>query len=282
MGEGPGCTSQHLDAPAPRPLKHHPEAASGAQRSFTMRRFLSRFFGPRAATTRRARPANPTRRPLALEALEDRRVPSTLQIVSRVLSYTASDGVANNVGIALSGANYVITDVAETISAPNIPGNGTHTVTVPAASVDSMRFDLRDQADALVIESTVDPITVQGGDGDDTFTVRATAVGTTTSLLGGAGADTFNVGSVANTLDDIKGTLVLNGGSDPAIPDTVNLFDQGSAISNNYLVRDTSVTRSGGVAIVYREMEQLTLDAGAAADGVVATSPFTPVTLNMG
>jgi Ca2+-binding RTX toxin-like protein len=247
-----------------------------------MRRFLSRFFGHQAATTRRGRPANATRPPLAVEALEDRWVPSTLQVVNGVLTYTASDGVANNVGIALSGANYVITDAAETISAPNVPGNGTHTVTVPAVLVDSMRFDLRDQADALVVESTVDPISAQGGDGDDTFTVRATAAGTTTTLLGGAGADSFNVGSVANTLDDVKGTLVLNGGSDPAIPDTVNLFDQGSAVSNTYLVRDTSVTRSGGVVIVYREMERLTLGAGAAADGVVATSPFTPVTLNMG
>src|SRR5262249_44533322 len=227
----------------------------------------------RAATTRRARPANPTRRPLALEALEDRRVPSTLQVVNGVLTYAASDGVANNVGIALSGANYVISDAAETISAPNIPGNGTHTVTVPAVLVDSLRFDLRDQADALVLESTVDPIIAQGGDGDDTFTVRATAAGTTTSLLGGAGADTFNVGSVANTLDDIKGTLGLIGGADPGIPDRVNLFDQGSAVGNKYLVRDTSVTRSGGGAIVYREMEGLTLDAGAAADGIVVTTP---------
>src|SRR5262249_32316750 len=80
-----------------------------------------------------------------------------------------------------------------------------------------------------------------------------------------------------------------NGGPGPAfplfLPDRVNLFDQGSVAPNTYVVRDDSVTRSGGVAvIVYHEVEQLTLNAGAAADGVVVlgTVASTPVTLNMG
>src|SRR5262245_26145822 len=135
----------------------------------SMRRILSRLFANQANKTRGDRTTRKARDRLAVEALEDRWVPSTLQLVNGVLTYTATDGVANNIRIALSGANYVITDAAETISAPNIPGNGTHTVTVPAVLVDSMRFDLRDRSDALVVESTVDPVTVKAGDGDDTI-----------------------------------------------------------------------------------------------------------------
>src|SRR5262249_43683651 len=87
---------------------------------------------------------------------------------------------------------------------------------------------------------------------------------------------------------DIKGPLVLNGNlgteSQVFFPDIVNLFDQGSTVTNSYVVRDNSVTRSGGVLVVYNRMDRLTLNAGTAADGVVVvrTTALTPVTLNMG
>jgi Ca2+-binding RTX toxin-like protein len=304
-----------------------------------------------------------TRPHLTIEALENRWVPSTLQVVNGLLTYNASPGVANNLTIAISGANYVLTDTSEKISAPGLAGSGTNTVIVPIAFVDSMHINLGDLADRLTVAATLDPISVKAGVGDDiidvgrfatgllsgvqapvtvegeagsdsvrindtastapraytiaadkvtpvgsadvnyaaveqlavtagggadTFTVRATAAGTTTTLLGSAGADTFNVGSVTSTLDDIKGRLVLVGGGNPTIPflvpDSVNLFDQGNAVGNNYAVRDNSVTRSGIAAIAYSEVERLALNAGTAADGLVvlSTSLFTPVTLNMG
>src|SRR5262249_36059627 len=56
-------------------------------------------------------------------------------------------------------------------------------------------------------------LTATAGDQGDTFTVRSIAAGTTTVLSAGGGFDTFNVGSVANTLDDVKGPLSLIGGS---------------------------------------------------------------------
>jgi Ca2+-binding RTX toxin-like protein len=317
------------------------------------------MIGHKANHVRPSRSTKKARPSFAVEALEDRYVPSTLQILNGVLTYNASAGIANNVKIAISGDNYVISDTAETISAPGLSGSGTHSIAAPTGFVGSMVFNLFDQNDTLVVESTVSPIAVNAGDGNDTidlgkfvggtlgglqadvtvdggvgtdnlrinnpasslggvytvtptqvlatlscrvsyagaerlslaagaqndtFFLRGTAAGTTTTINGGNGADTFNVGNAINTLDDVKGTLVLLGGATDNRPDSTNLFDQGSSVSNSYVVRDTSVTRSGGVAIVYREMEQLTLSAGTAADGLVVGSTVagTPVTLNMG
>jgi Ca2+-binding RTX toxin-like protein len=324
-----------------------------------MRRFLSRLLGSKSTTSRRGRPTNKARLPFAVESLEDRCVPSTLQILNGVLTYNASAGIVNNVKIAISGNNYIFTDTREAISAPGLAGDGTTSVTIPTGFVGSMVINLFDQNDALVVESTVSPITIKAGDGNDvldvgkfvggtlsgiqaavtvdgeagtdtlrvndaasgsartytvtatkvtptggsdvnyaaverlnltagnqndTFFIRSTQAGTTTTINGGLGADTFNVGNASNTLDDIKGPLVLLGGATDNQTDRVNLLDQGSSVSNSYVVRDTSVARSGGVLVVYREMEQLTLNAGAAADGLVVlfTAASSPVTLNMG
>src|SRR5262245_34228458 len=103
-----------------------------------MLRSLARLFGTRATTQRRGRPAKKARPQLGVEALESRWVPSTLQVVDGVLTYTAGAGVANNLSVSLSGTTYTFRDTAETISVVGIPGStgsGTNTVTLPAAAV---------------------------------------------------------------------------------------------------------------------------------------------------
>src|SRR5262249_18610370 len=117
------------------------------------------------------------------------------------------------------------------------------------------------------------------------FNVLGTAAGARTTLNGTANSDLFQVGSSALTLDDIKGTLVLNGGSQGTLgTDTVNLFDQGSVVGNSYTLRVNSVTRTGAGVISYSDVEQLTLNAGSGADsaGVLGTADSMLVTLNMG
>jgi Ca2+-binding RTX toxin-like protein len=139
--------------------------------------------------------------------------------------------------------------------------------------------------------SGVENLVVTAGDFADTFNVRATAAGTTTTLHAGAGLDTFNVGSAANTLDDIKGPLSLDGG--PGLifhgfpifgSDTVNLFDQGSGVGRNYTLKAGTVDRTGAAPISYSFVERLTLNTGAFANRVAvqSTSVSTPVTLNLG
>src|SRR5205823_5436799 len=126
-------------------------------------------------------------------------------------------------------------------------------------------------------------LAVNGGIFPNTFNVLATAAGTRTTLTGGINGDTFNVGSTANTLDDIQGALILNAGSQgPFDHDTVNFFDQGSAVGHGYTLRDNSVARTGAAVVAYSGVEQVTVDAGSAADsvGVLATVAGRQVTLN--
>src|SRR5262245_61229537 len=97
-----------------------------------MFRSLARLVGPRANTKRRGRPH------LQVEALEGRWVPSTLQVVDGLLTYTAGPGVANRLTVSLSGSTYTFKDTAETISVLGIPGatgSGTNSVSLPSAAV---------------------------------------------------------------------------------------------------------------------------------------------------
>jgi hypothetical protein len=190
-----------------------------------------------ANTTRQGQLTNKVRYPLAVEALENRYVPSTLQVLNGVLTYTAGAGIANALAIAVSGNNYTFTETQEIINAPGLTGNGTHTVTVPENLVSRMNILL----------------------GDDN--------------------DTVDIG--AGTLAGIQAFVKVDGG---AGSDTVNLFDQGSTLSNSYVVRDNSIARSGSGVVSYSDVEQVKLNAGAAADSatVLATSASTFVTLNLG
>src|SRR5262249_21531704 len=109
--------------------------------------------------------------------------------------------------------------------------------------------------------------------------VESTAA--TNVLQGGSNIDFFLVGGVAGTLDNIKGTLLLNGGGSD---DVLKLNDSNDANANTYTVSDSSVTRVGSGTIKYSSMASLELDAGALNDSVtvVSTLAATPVSLFMG
>lgn len=335
-----------------------------------MLRSLARVVGPRATTDRRGRRPMKTRSHLAVEALEDRWVPATLQIVNHVLTYSAGNGVANTLTVSYGSGAYTLRDTAETISVLGIPGatgGGTNTVTVPSNALVSILLDLGDRNDALSIESTAHAASVMGGAGHDTidvgklvggnlgaiqgdvtvdgeadtdtlrvndtgsafarrytvtatrvavqvgatggfgvnyartenlavnagaasggiyadlFYVQATAATTRTTLNGGAGDDSFVVGNLANTLDDIKGTLTLEGGTHE-YGDGVFFVDHGSTARSYTLRTDSILARTGSAMIAYGNLEGLSLNTGDFADSVAVmrTLPETRVYLNLG
>src|SRR5262249_20901901 len=149
-----------------------------------------------------------TRPQLGVEVLEDRWVPSTLQVVNGVLNYTAGTGVANHLTVSLSGSTYTFTDSAETISVLGIAGatgSGTHTVSLPTTAVPpaGMLINLGDLNDTLSIESTASAISVQAGDGNDTIDVgkfggsTLGAVQAPVTVDGQLGTDTLRVNDPA-------------------------------------------------------------------------------------
>jgi Domain of unknown function (DUF4214) len=99
---------------------------------------------------------------ICLERLEDRTVPSTLDISGGSLTYTASAGIVNNLTIGLSTGNYSFTDTGETITltpgalAAGWTGSGTNTVVGPAASVTTnFTVNLLDGDDALEVDGAI-------------------------------------------------------------------------------------------------------------------------------
>jgi len=85
------------------------------------------------------------------------------------------------------------------------------------------------------------------GDGDDEFTVRATAQNTATLIQANGGADLVNVGSTAadndGNLDLIQGRLTVLGGANPVGPpeDRIYVSDYASTGRMNYLITPSMV-----------------------------------------
>jgi hypothetical protein len=90
------------------------------------------------------------------------------------------------------------------------------------------RFDPANNntADMAPIDyTTIHQLTLYAGTGNNVLGVLGTAAGTSTTVTGGGGNDTFTVGSAAQTLDTISGPLTLNGGAGSS---SLTVNDQGN------------------------------------------------------
>src|SRR5262249_8377191 len=100
--------------------------------------------------------------------------------------------------------------------------------------------------------------------GPDTVNVRASAAGTTTAILGGSGShQTFNVGSVDNKLDAIRGGVTVNAGTGGFT--TLNINDQGSTTAHTYTQTATTLNRSGAATITFFNITPLHINKGPVA-----------------
>jgi Ca2+-binding RTX toxin-like protein len=123
-------------------------------------------------------------------------------------------------------------------------------------------------------------VTMNAMDGNDIVNVLATAAGVTTTINGGAGDETVNIGSdpvtVANSnLNGILGAVTVNG---EAGADTLNIIDVSAAGNRRYEVTSTFVQRSNSARITYATTETLNLSAGSSNDAIVVLSTHTGVT----
>jgi len=109
------------------------------------------------------------------------------------------------------------------------------------------------------------------------------------TVLGEGEPDTINVSPVAKNLDNIQGTLIVNGGDGA---DTLNINDQSNPFGTSYTITSTAVTRSGAAAIYYRPklpfgtsaMEAVYVNAGSGSDtiSIQGTPSGTLVAVNGG
>lgn len=132
-------------------------------------------------------------------------------------------------------------------------------------------------------------IEFNGEAGTDTLVVRASAATSQTQLNGGTENDTFTLGSVANLLTGIAGTVMVDGGAQAAAPtatasvtaagqtitrtlqvgDTLTLNDQARAAAATYNLSATAFNRDTTVAAtVFTGIETINLNAGTAANDI--------------
>lgn len=134
-----------------------------------------------------------------------------------------------------------------------------------------------------VAYSGLEGLTINALGEDDNINVQSTAASTPVTVNGGDDDDTFNIGNALNSLDDILGAVTVNG-NDPTASDALNVNDQGDADPHGYIVTSTTVERDGAAAITYGTVESLTLNGGGGGNliNVQSTAAGTVVVVNAG
>src|SRR5207249_8275625 len=117
------------------------------------------------------------------------------------------------------------------------------------------------------------------GTAGDTFAVESTHAGTVTTVDGGAGGDTVNVGNLGHTLNGIDDLLIVKGGGNAG--DTLNLDDTGedgkSAVKGKGFDLAGLGLRDGGVD--YSGFKTLNIDMGTGRDRLTIESTVQEATV---
>jgi Ca2+-binding RTX toxin-like protein len=179
--------------------------------------FRGRNRSQRRTTNRAARGSQSSRLLSSLERLEDRSLLSVLIVAGGTATFTASNGIRNNLNITLDGTNYLIIDSSDNITVAGsgsaaCTGSGTNIVTCPGASIDRFDISLGDLDDNLKVNSTEADaqVTANGGAGNDVMVGAPVAANL---LRGDAGNDNLTGGAGADTLVGGDGDDVMNGGA---------------------------------------------------------------------
>jgi hypothetical protein len=137
--------------------------------------------------------------------------------------------------------------------------------------------------DTINVQSTpaTTSVTINAGAGNDTVNVESTTnFGLTINT--GLGSDTINVSLTLHDLDNIQGSLTLDGGSADTGYDQLNVNDQANTAVQTYGVNAFVLTRSGAPAITYSGFEALTLNTSSKGDTINVNDTRTTLTVNAG
>ncbi|MBC1253909.1 hypothetical protein GNE54_00490, partial [Trichormus variabilis V5] len=146
----------------------------------------------------------------------------------------------------------------------------------------------------------IENLTVELGDGANSFTVQNTNPNATTTITGGSGVDTINVQTInsvttingdagndvinvvspgAPTVNTIAAGLTINGGADT---DTITINDSGDTAANTGTLTSTTITGLSPATITYGTAETLNINLGAGADTFTISSTSATTTINAG
>jgi autotransporter-associated beta strand protein len=151
-------------------------------------------------------------------------------VLGGTLQVTGSLSANTSVSVA-SGASLTGTAVIASATVSGTSGNDTFTIDTTGVTMDG----------TAIVSTPYTTLTLIGVGGNDTFDVLGTIAGSTTILNAVSGANLFNIGSAANTLDPIQGSVTVNG---IGANNTLNIYDQGTSSVQSYGVSATQVTRT--------------------------------------
>jgi hypothetical protein len=122
-------------------------------------------------------------------------------------------------------------------------------------------------AASIFYDNLADHVTVNGGNGGNTFNVQALSGSyLSVSLNTGPFNNVINVGSPAGSLDTIQAPLTVNGQGGL---NTLNINDQGNPFDRTYTVTSNTVGRQGASTITYSSIQTLTVNSGSSSNDVV-------------
>jgi hypothetical protein len=223
---------------------------------------------------------------------------SPLTVDTAAASTLNVQGIGDNLNVVGNGPNTVtvgngtFNGIQANIDVTNPPDYTTliiddskdvaHNFTIGSAAV----TDFTDKVQVDYLQSDLASLTLKGGSGGNTFTVAGTpanvktpvttiAVGSGTNtvmvqatsagsslVLNGGGADTFDVGSTTSLLNNVQGSVTVAGTS---TSETLNYNDLGAAPALvNYLISNTTLTRTGTATITYSGITAVAIEAANA------------------
>jgi Ca2+-binding RTX toxin-like protein len=133
-------------------------------------------------------------------------------------------------------------------------------------------------------------VQINGQAGQDNITVTGTGTGSVALLNGGANDDIFNIVQAGGSLDNVGGSICVDGGTqdgatkvalacDPSVfvlvGDQLNFNDQGDASDNTYTLDNGKFTRTGMPGeIIFLDIEQVSINAGTGKNTIIITAPL--------
>jgi Ca2+-binding RTX toxin-like protein len=227
---------------------------------------------------RSLRPARRTRP--QVETLEDRVVPSTLELQNNALQFTAGAGEANNLTISVAAGTYTFHDTgAAIILGPAAlgagwAGNGTNTVTGPEKSIGSagIALNLGDQANTVTVQSIDNPLSIGDSSG---------------------GTDAVTVGGAANGVQGVNAAVTVMGPGDHPASVSLVLDDRGNATPRTATLAGTftsgvgfegqvSGLAPGTVSYLVGKVGSLAIDGGSGGNTFTVVDTVVNTTLLAG
>ncbi len=192
----------------------------------------------------------------------------------------------NSLMVVGDGANDAFTVTSNSVTVAS-PLSGNTPLAIALENIESVTIDGGTGDDVFTVDGTAPDTTTTVNTGTGADTVNVQAIGAATSINAGGGNDTINVSSGApastGTLAGIAAVLTVNGGSGTS---TANVSDAGDSDPSTSTLSGTGLTSTafGSGSLSYSSLAALNVSLGSGGNSVTVagTAGGTSTTVNSG